>query len=83
MEIKVNRKACTATSFEHLEYGDVFYLPNATSNPRDYFMKMKEVESDDGEIVANAICLSTAEFEYFYSVDHVQPVANAEINIEE
>lgn len=82
MEIKVNRKACTATSFEHLEYGDVFYLPNVTS-PRDYFMKIKEVEADDGDIVANAICLSTAEFEYFYAVDHVQPVSHAEVNIEE
>lgn len=84
MEIKVKRKTCTATNFEELEYGDVFYLPNDTTSPtRDYFMKMTDVESYDGEVVANAICLSTAKFEYFYAVDHVQLVSHAEISIEE
>ena len=82
MEIKVKRTKCTATSFEHLERGDVFYLPNVTSS-RDYFMKTPDVESDDEGVIANAICLSTTEFEYFYDVDLVQPVTHAEICIAE
>lgn len=83
MEIKVNRTARIGTSFYQLKYGDVFYLPNDTSPTRDYFIKIKNIKSDDENVIANAICLSAAEVTYFYGTDYVQPVSHAEINIEE